>query len=884
MPSIPENSKGHEITAINAEQVKANIEKLKGTSTSASGWNDNLLKLLATDDVCLLAITTLINAICNDRCSEELKQIILQCKLIALEKPNSNKPRPITIPEPIWKLACRIQLQQVKDDIAEILQPVQFGCGYKGGASHVLLTLQAAIDTCMDQIDDGILCSVDFENAFNLPDRDLMIQELFAHEELAPIFKTVLFGYGTTSSIVVIDKQGKLVRIDSAMGSRQGCIFGSLLYCIYTIKVFKEAQAAAMEVHTAKESKFQPHTASYMDDLNHVSGADEVAAFLQVIVDSKVGKINTSKSALIWIGSSAQPPEATKLKFEQLGFTFKDGGHKSMGIPLGKNNRKHSREVQKFLEDTLTNHKEMFKILNRPGEFSPFQLLTLLRVCVRPKFEYITTVIPPQETVGFAQKIDKLIRNTLFNNCILLPNERVGDNADLPKQFDAPSKQASLALKFSGLGLRDLSITSYLAYWGAIARSANAIEAITNQCEQPQSLPIIMSRDKTFFHITKKLSLPTSNERVLNVNEEKWESKPLLPDQASNISTFYAGLYLQSKPRLQKHLTAAYEAICYEQMLSKAAPTDKIRLQTLFNCREAHAYLLVDPTQPGAHSYYLRMNKAQETQALRFRLGLPVAPNLKHCFRCKANIRLPDPTHSSWSTKKECRATHHMHCKGLRSNERQQAHNKVVQLVGSWLHQAGMWHSLESKFHNGIDNKRPDLSFSLDDGRMFYGDVVITHPANPSNTKAAEHQGIFAMNYEGAQDTRALQQVARNKQNKYRNQMRARNTKLFVLAAETYGRIHSDFHKVIKIIAQRAAENNSIPYGFTQEQYQRRMIEQVSTTIQQGYGQVAIAHLNSSSYTDGKNIVMDSEQRRRRKFYSRRRCVQQRGWGRALAA
>ena len=272
--------------------------------------------------------------------------------------------------------------------IEAILEKIQRGCGAKGGAITLVHLLRAATEAAEQLLDDGILLCIDFINAFNTRNRDSMLRNLFSHPELKPIFKLAQFGYSTSSSIVVEHTDGSCKRIVSASGARQGCILGSLLYCLDTLPLFKRAHAQATQA--ANRARNITTTQAYMDDLSCVTSSAGALAFLNTL---NLAEVNRTKTKIIWLGAGAIP-QPLHDQVRALGLDITTHSTTVMGAAIGRSN--DIAFTQALLEKELARHDRVFDILDRPDAFTPRRTLTLLRVCVRSRIEYTTTVHAPR--------------------------------------------------------------------------------------------------------------------------------------------------------------------------------------------------------------------------------------------------------------------------------------------------------------------------------------------------------------------------------------------------------------------------------------------------------------------------------------------------------
>src|SRR5690606_34081282 len=77
-------------------------------------------------------------------------------------------------------------------------------------------------------------------NGFNSLERSEMLNALYSIEALSPLWRLADWCYGTPSHLF-IRSGDSFTSILSARGSRQGCVLGSLLFCLGIQPILKQA-------------------------------------------------------------------------------------------------------------------------------------------------------------------------------------------------------------------------------------------------------------------------------------------------------------------------------------------------------------------------------------------------------------------------------------------------------------------------------------------------------------------------------------------------------------------------------------------------------------------------------------------------------------------
>ena len=104
----------------------------------------------------------------------DLGPLLASANLVGIQKPAGGN-RPIAVGLTLRRLAGKVALQLVADDIAAHLQPHQLGVGVPGGAEAIVHSAQPYVRHQLFSA-DHLLAQVDLNNAFNRVSRHAVLQ------------------------------------------------------------------------------------------------------------------------------------------------------------------------------------------------------------------------------------------------------------------------------------------------------------------------------------------------------------------------------------------------------------------------------------------------------------------------------------------------------------------------------------------------------------------------------------------------------------------------------------------------------------------------------------------------------------------------------------
>jgi hypothetical protein len=241
----------------------------RGSAPGLSGWTESLLLPLAEDPRLLLSLTSFLEDVASGRVDANSRVRLLSCRLIPARKKDDGV-RPIAVSEVFLRAASALSLRLLPDGaLSHLLAPLQLGIGSSGGAEAIIHRVQALLELQPNHV----LLSLDFVNGFNSMFRHVMLERLFALPELSPLWRLANLCYGVPSPLHLFDREELVHTFTSQRGSRQGCVLGTLLFCLGLQPVLERAADGLSDITIS----------AYIDDIAIVGPFEQTAIFFERI-------------------------------------------------------------------------------------------------------------------------------------------------------------------------------------------------------------------------------------------------------------------------------------------------------------------------------------------------------------------------------------------------------------------------------------------------------------------------------------------------------------------------------------------------------------------------------------------------------------------------
>ena len=252
-------------------------------------------------------------------------------RLVALRKPLGGI-RPIAVGEVFRRLVGKVLLRRNHTDIVKALAPMQVGVLVPAAAEQVAFAIRN-IFSKLPASSDLVLLQLDFTNAFNCLDRNIILTEV--HRRIPSLLPWVLSSFSEPAKLYYEDQI-----IYSQCGVQQGDVLGPLLFSLGIHHMLEEV-----------DQTFHPTLNKwYLDDGSIVAPLPAIPSLLHSIssLSQQVGlRLNLSKCVLLHgPGITSIPPGLQSLQLRD----WSDNGTKVLGTPIGSQRYTLQLLTEKFDE------------------------------------------------------------------------------------------------------------------------------------------------------------------------------------------------------------------------------------------------------------------------------------------------------------------------------------------------------------------------------------------------------------------------------------------------------------------------------------------------------------------------------------------------------
>ena len=387
---------------------------------------------LETDQVIdplLEAITNLVNLLLGGGVPEFVRESLFGGSLTAISKKGGGI-RPIAVGYTWRRLAGKVACRLVSARVAALLAPKQLGFGVTGGTEAAV---HAARQYLLNLPPGHVFVKIDFTNAFNSLRRDAILE---AVERYVP----ELLPYASCSYSVDSKLQFGEFEVLSKEGAQQGDPLGPLYFCL--------------AIHELLQSLRASFVSGYLDDVSMGGDAATVADdFNRLETDAARLGLTLNRSKCEVAGLTQESRDILSARGVNLNETSLEDLI-LLGSPLMPGTA---------VDKTLASKRDELKTLAARLPLMPAHdsLFLLRNVVSTPRLLYTLRTAPCMGS-NELELYDELLRSTLSSTL----------NVDLTNDG---WRQASLPVRWGGLGVRSSVMLAPSAYLASAASTANLV-------------------------------------------------------------------------------------------------------------------------------------------------------------------------------------------------------------------------------------------------------------------------------------------------------------------------------------------------------------------------------------------------------------------------
>ena len=223
-----------------------------------------------------------------------------------------------------------------------------------------------------------------------------MLERLYALTELSPRRRIANLLYAIPSPLHLCDHEDLVESFTSERGSQQGCVLGTLLFCLGLQPILEQASDGLSDLTVS----------AYIDDLAVVGPLDQVSIFFErlSVLSHTLGLIiSLPKSSLLW-ASDLQVPKTVEEWATSCHIPLIRGAVPLLGSMVGLDPLRR----QQSASDRVKSMEPFFQARLHPL-FTTQATLLLLRVCALPKFNFTCRTLSPRVISTACAAFDRLI-------------------------------------------------------------------------------------------------------------------------------------------------------------------------------------------------------------------------------------------------------------------------------------------------------------------------------------------------------------------------------------------------------------------------------------------------------------------------------------------
>ena len=435
LPDLPIMTHPIKFDNIDADMVRKAAIKTNGGSGPSGLDSDGWRRLLTSKsfgmsslDLCK-TLANVIKKICTTSNLTNSLESLLACRLIPLDK--NPGLRPIGVGEVLRRIAGKVVVSTLRDDIVSSVGSLQVCAGHDGGCEAAV----HAMHQIFDESSTEAVILIDASNAFNSVNREVFLHNIAI---VCPAITTYVRNcYSLPSRLFVIGGQ----ELKSSEGTTQGDPIAMAVYAIAIIPLILMIIEAMCKM-PEKNSK----TVAYADDFSAAGTLKNLRSWWDVLcqLGPKFGYYPEATKS--WLIVKPNKNNQAVSIFEGTKINITEEGKRHLGAVIGSKDYKI-----KYVSDQVHQWLDELKVLCEIAKSEPQAAYSCFVSGYKHKLSYCMRTIP--EINELLQPIDELINTEFipaFTNGKLL-------NDDERKLFSLPTR-------FGGMGIPIFSEMSSVEY------------------------------------------------------------------------------------------------------------------------------------------------------------------------------------------------------------------------------------------------------------------------------------------------------------------------------------------------------------------------------------------------------------------------------------
>ena len=644
--------------------------------------------MLTGDKHCVQALAVFIQHIVNNTLPAAVRELLTTSYVVSLKKPESDGRRPIAIGDMFVRLAARFALCQVSRAAQDAMRPSQFGAGQPDGATQIVQSVQHLLSTpCTTTLPLGrpLAClRIDIRNAFNAIDRAAVLKAVYDRPELACCWRTVAFGYGQPSKLLmqcdetVPDSEAY---IESSMGVRQGDPLAAMLFSLAMHGVYSEASRMS-----------SGGCYSYVDDSNIIGTVEEcwrVWTRLPDLLKPLGLSVNLSKCDLTCFDLSAATEDVDQAAlhaFQAANITINERWVRLLGCVIGLDDACIAEALQAdsyFRADAVV-------ALRRLPRMHRGSAMLLLRSLSGHVITNRLRAMPPAATLQHAAEYDRGV--------LRVAHSLIGITRAHGDRYDG---QLQRSLRMGGFGLTSavtLAPAAYIAGAEVAMRLSDAFATVWSGAEPvAPSCRQYLALDDCILRVTGMENVFWQQLAATDAASSGEVPAPVLPDSAHDFVRHFSTASPTVIQSAVVHRIQTLSFIASTKAAVDAGRSGLERLARMDALRQPGSadWLTVMPTEAR-----LRLSDVHWRWAAQLRLGLQLPTLSDTCHGCNKTGLAPG---DGW---------HLLSCSGATGRIKAR-HDEVVNILSRFARVIGAVSLTEPVDLDADSEKRPDLEIRL---------------------------------------------------------------------------------------------------------------------------------------------------------------------------